>query len=46
MQVESYKIDCPHWSVINTILDSIKDISQSLRNTPVVKLDTVNMFGD
>jgi len=33
-------------SVIRSILDACMEISNFLRHSPIVKLETVNLFGD
>lgn len=42
----NFKIRCDHSSVIETILECVKEISITLQHTPVIVLETVNKFGD
>ena len=46
MQSEGFTVKCEYWSVLNTILDAVKDIADALQHTPVMKLETKNTFGD
>jgi hypothetical protein len=43
---KNFKIRCDHTSIIESILDSVKEISITLQHTPVVVLETFNKFGD
>lgn len=45
-KTKQFKIRCEHSSVIETILDSIREITVILQHTPVMVLETVNKFGD
>ena len=46
MQTDQYSINCEHWPILQTLLDSVKEISVALQHTPVMKLTSVNQFGD
>lgn len=41
-----FKIRCEHSSVIETLLDAVREITIVLQHTPVMVLETRNKFGD
>lgn len=41
-----FKIRCEYSSVLESLLEAVKEITVTLQHTPVVVLETVNKFGD
>lgn len=42
----AFKLRCEHSTVIQTLLDAVKNIAKVLEITPVMVLETFNKFGD
>jgi fructose-1,6-bisphosphatase len=43
---KNFKVRCDHSSVIDTLLECVREIAVTLQHTPVMVLETVNKFGD
>jgi len=43
---KNFKIRCDHSSIIDSLLDCIREITIILQHSPVIVLETVNKFGD
>lgn len=46
MDNKKFKIRCDHSTIIESLLDAIKEIGYVLQHTPVVTLESKNLFGD